>query len=320
MRTDVRIILRDMQSNPPLYWAGVVMSIDFLLCVMLMTIDHRQITGVNAWLKPAKFAISTAIMNLSLSWIMARLTDRPRTRAWASRLFALSTVVDVAIIDLQAGRGTTSHFNMATPFDRDAYITMGIFIGITLVSMSAFTYALFRQRMAPAAWAWALRLGALVSLLGAASGGLMTPPTHAQLESPDRVRVGTHTVGAPDGGLGLPFLNWSTQHGDLRVPHFLGLHAMQAIPLISWWLMRRRTLQELQRVQLVWLSTTAYVSLFVLQAWQALRGQAPLRPDGATLLVASIILALTCVGSVLILFHSLQVALNGWAEVFEVRS
>jgi hypothetical protein len=95
---------------------------------------------------------------------------------------------------------------------------------------------------------------------------------------------------------------------------------MQAIPLIAWWLMRRWTLQEMQRVQFVWLSTAAYVSLFMLLIWQALRGQALLRPDGATLLVASIILAFTCVGSVLILFPSLLVALNGWAEVFEVRS
>ena len=320
MRVYLRTILRDMQSNTPLYWAGVVMWIDFFLCLMLMTIDHRQITGVNAWLKPAKFAISTAITNLSLSWIAGRLVDWPRTRAWASLLFAVSTVVDVAIIDLQAARGTTSHFNMATPFDRAGYITMGVFIGITLVSMSALTFALFRQRMAPAACAWALRLGLFVSLLGASSGGLMVPPTQAQLKSPDRFRIGAHTVGAPDGGPGLPFLNWSTSHGDLRIAHFLGLHAMQAIPLGAWWLLRRKRLLELQQVQIVWLSAGAYFSLVALLAWQAVRGQALLRPDGATLLVAFIIIAFTCVGSLLILVPSLQIALEDWVRILEVRS
>jgi hypothetical protein len=67
---------------------------------------------------------------------------------------------------------------------------------------------------------WGIRLGLLVLLVGSIEGVRM-------------VLHGGHTVGAPDGSPGLPFVNWSTRYGDLRIAHFFALHALQIFPLIG---------------------------------------------------------------------------------------
>ena len=83
--------------------------------------------------------------------------------------------------------------------------------------------------------------------------------------------VGAHTVGGPDGGPGLPMTGWSREHGDLRVPHFVGLHAIQAFALIAMGLRRWRR-PEAVRVRALLAAASSYASLFLLLLWGALRG------------------------------------------------
>src|SRR3954468_8321938 len=90
----------------------VVMLPVFVLSVAGIFLDPRIITGVPAWLKPAKFAISIAIYSLTLTWFYSYLTPGTRFAKSSAWTTALALLIEIAIIDLQAARGTTSHFNV----------------------------------------------------------------------------------------------------------------------------------------------------------------------------------------------------------------
>jgi hypothetical protein len=163
---------------------------------------------------------------------------------------------------------------------------MGTAIAIQTALSIAVAIALWRQPFLDRPLGWALRLGLTISIVGASTGGLMVTPTRTQLAE---ARVthhlpisGAHTVGAPDGGPALPGVGWSREHGDLRVPHFFGLHAVQLLPLFVL-VATRRGLPEVKRAHLTFVIAASYFSLFAILLWQALRAQSFVQPDALTL-------------------------------------
>lgn len=265
-------------QNRALAVLGVVMLGTFLAAAIGIAVDPRVITGAPAWLKPAKFAISVSSYSFTLVWLLSFIQDRPRLVRAIANVTALSLSVEMAVIILQAARGVTSHFNVTTPFDAFLWYTMGTFIGILWTMSLLAAIALIRQKMPDPAFAWSLRLAVVISLVGMAEAMLMA------------VFQG-HSVGVPDGGPGLPILGWSTLGGDLRVAHFVGLHALQAMPLLGWLLARKTRLAAADRLRLVWGAGSAYLGLVALLTWQALRGQSVIHPDRTTLAAAAILMA-----------------------------
>ena len=79
-----------------------------------LLVDPREVMGAPAWMKPAKFAVSIAIYTLTLAWIFTYLPEWTRTRRVVSWVTAVTLVLEIVIIDVQAWRGTTSHFNVGT--------------------------------------------------------------------------------------------------------------------------------------------------------------------------------------------------------------
>lgn len=275
------------RGSAPLTATGMLMLVALGVAAIGLAVDPRIITGAPAWLKPAKFAVSIAIYTFTLAWIFSLLPEWTRTRRIIGWTTAVVMLLEVAIIDLQVIRGTTSHFNMGTPFDAVLLATMGAAIVVQTLSTIAVAVALWRQRFEDPALGWALRLGMTITIIGALTGGLMTRPTAEQLDAARAGQpmtiAGAHTVGAPDGGPGLPGTGWSTEHGDVRVPHFVGLHALQVLPFLAFVLARRR-LSEVVRVRLTLTASASYLVLFGMLLSQALRGQSVLAPDTLTLL------------------------------------
>jgi hypothetical protein len=106
----------------------------------------------------------------------------------------------------------------------------------------------------------------------------MTAPTPARLEVARSTGLpvsGAHTVGAVDGGPGIPVTGWSREHGDLRVPHFVGIHAVQAVPLLAWLIGAGGSAAWKRRAPVI--AAAGYYALFAVLLLQALNGH-PLVP------------------------------------------
>jgi hypothetical protein len=174
-------------------------------------------------------------------------------------------LVEIACIALQSLRGVTSHFNVKAPFDAGVFGLMGLMILLnTLLAAALLLLYSTVPASLPQPYLWAVRLGLVIFLFGSGVGPMM-------------VSRGAHAVGVPDGGPGLPFVNWSTQGGDLRAAHALGLHALQLLPLAAWALLQVGRLSGSQQTAVVVGLAAAYSLTMVAVLRQALAGH-PLWP------------------------------------------
>lgn len=254
-------------------------------CLVAWAADARLVEGRPVWEKPTKFALAFAV-HLSTLWCIAWWTQRQSALFhWSAVVTVAVSVVEFAAIALQASRGERSHFNVATPFDAAVFTVMGIGIGIQTAAGFVMAYDVFVRpgmRIVPARIAAA---ALIVGSLGALTGMLMVRPTTEQLAS---IEAGTPSgvsgqrfIGGQGEGARLPFFGWSLEHGDLRVPHFLGVHGLQAILVFGAVLtaFRGKVLAHAQGAVLA-IGACAYLGLTAVLSYQALRGEAFVTPSG----------------------------------------
>jgi uncharacterized membrane protein YhaH (DUF805 family) len=288
----------------PLLLLAAVMLALVVVSIIGLIVDPRVLTGAPIWAKPFKFAASVLIYAVTLSWLTGLAGRHRRLAWWAGTVAAGGLLVEMIVITGAVVAGTTSHFNVSSPFHAALWATMAISIVIVWLVTLLIGAVLAFTRLGDTARSWAIRSAVLLGLVGMALAFFMTTPTSAQLGSFQGI-AGAHAVGVADGGPGLPILGWSTVAGDLRVPHFVGMHALQLIPLAVLLLefgARRVPALRVVTVRrgLVIVASALYAAIVAILTVQALNGQSVVRPDASVSVVTLAAFAAAAVASVVI--------------------
>ncbi len=227
-------------ASPVLIGYALMAFLGAVVTAVLLKLDGRILAGEPLWLKPTKFFLSSAIAAATVEWVIRKSGLGSRRLDACRAVIAFGFLIEMVIICGQAARGVRSHFNHSTPVDTGLFALMGtVIIGVVI----AIGVAGFTATGAASRWARAertvLRWGIAVFVAAAFLGYSMGRPTPAQQRQADadgRPRIlGSHFVGSEEGTTRIwPLTGWSLESGDLRVPHFVGMHAIQAMVLLAF--------------------------------------------------------------------------------------
>src|SRR6516164_6488792 len=241
-------------------WAIYVELLLMLVLLVLLPFDTVQVGGRYRLIKPLNFTMSMAMY---LATVVI-LLDYLRASMWWKKVIgwgvSICLLTAITCITMQAARGTTSHFNNSTPFRLRRLLGDG--------------------HSGPSQW----RLCPCPANL--CSTGQVR--CLAVISTRDRIRAfpfpcrfrhrgvmvaqGQSVVGVAPGGPGLPVVNWSTTRGDFRVAHFLGIHALQILPIAGWLIGQMEGLPRRARAPAVVAVSAGYVLLMGIVLLQAMNG------------------------------------------------
>lgn len=195
-----------------------------LIALAAQGFDPRTLDGVNVWVKPTKFLFSVAVFALTAAWFFGYVRPDRRTSPLMRGTVALLIFAgsfELAWIGWQASQGLHSHWNFDTVFYAIMYGLMGLFALLLTATALPLAWEIGRR---PASglrsdFVAAVVIGLVLTfLLGAGFGGYMSAQSG-------------HSIGVEGGRVAL--FGWNRSGGDLRIAHFMGIHAQQAIPLLG---------------------------------------------------------------------------------------
>ncbi|MFZ4403053.1 MAG: hypothetical protein ACOYOK_03035 [Pseudobdellovibrionaceae bacterium] len=207
--------------NEALFYFGIFnFALAFGLLILSFFINIQYL-GTHALYKPIKFGLSIGIYSWTMSWFCFYLGSNFSLKFFNFSIISLLGF-EIVYIAIQALRGQGSHYNLTNSFYGFLYVLMAL--AATLVTLWTFYIGIlfctqkFQNISEP--YLWGIRLGIFIFVIFSFQGFIMGSRL-------------SHTVGGPDTSEGYLFLNWSKKFGDLRISHFLGMHALQILPFLA---------------------------------------------------------------------------------------
>jgi hypothetical protein len=213
--------------------------------------------GPVSFRKPTTFGISFGLTTATLAWVAGQLRISDRTGWLLLVPLAAADTFEVVWVSVQRWRGVASHFNFDTPLDSWLFVLGGVAIAVAATAILVLTALAFRAMWAAPSMALAIRAGLLLLLVAQGVGGWMIQ--HGVGPAGDGVREGLTTFGVA---------------GVMKVPHAVGIHAIQVLPALAW-LLSFAALPERRRLGLVRMAVLGYVALLAVSLLQVATGAAP---------------------------------------------
>ena len=213
------------ERNETLFFFGLVCLVFSFFFLILTKVTNTQVFGVNAWYKPFKFAFSTLTFVWAMAWYCYYLPN------FNFQFFNWTMIIllgfEIIYIAIQAGRGQLSHYNMSSSFYATMYSLMAIAATLVTIYTIYVGYLFFKHTFPtlPNYYVWAIRLAIILFVIFSFEGFAMGSRLN-------------HSVGALNDNSNWFILGWSKTVGDLRVSHFIGMHALQIIPIFSFYFLK----------------------------------------------------------------------------------
>jgi hypothetical protein len=239
-------------KNETLFNFGLICMLLAFIFLLLTKFTTTQVYNANAWYKPFKFAFSIGLYALTMAWYCSYLpTFNIKLFNWTVILMLGFEIIYIAI---QANKGELSHYNISTPIYSALYALMAIAASVVTVYTAYIGYLFFVESFPtlPSYYIWAIRLGIIIFVVFSFEGFVMGSRL-------------SHTIGGQDGEASIPFLHWSTKYGDPRIAHFIGMHALQVLPILAYYFF--------QNTKSVFIISILYGMLAIFTLVQALQGK-----------------------------------------------